>query len=100
MTDLADALKYNPFQGDFGEVNDAGFGDSIVTFRKAGPCHICGFDVRPGMKGRRLTKYWSDDKTVRTYRYCTLCTEAMAASWVDDGASLDERFAARGRVIQ
>jgi hypothetical protein len=95
MTNLADALKYNPFQGDFGDLGDREFVDKIVRFRKAGPCHICGFDVRPGMLGRRLTKYWEADKVAMTYRYCTLCTEAMAASWTDEGVAFDERYRSR-----
>jgi hypothetical protein len=49
------------------------------------------------MLGRRLTKYWEADKVAMTYRYCTLCTEAMAASWTDEGAALDERYSVRGR---
>lgn len=95
MIDLADALKYNPFDGDFGTVGDRCFSDKLVRFRKAGPCHICGFDVRPGMIGRRSVRYWADDKITTTYRYCALCTEAMAASWTDDGEALDERYRQR-----
>jgi hypothetical protein len=70
----------------------------LWTSIENGPCHICGFDVRPGMLGRRLTKYWETDKVAMTYRYCTLCTEAMAARWTDEGEALDERYSQRERA--
>jgi hypothetical protein len=34
MTNLADALKYNPFHGDFGDPSDREFDDKIVLVRK------------------------------------------------------------------
>jgi len=89
---LTEALRYYPFDGDFGNVGDRILRDKIVRFRKAGPCHICGGDVVPGTDGRSLTMLWVDDG-VMTYRYCTLCTQAMADSWLDNGKSLDKRFA-------
>jgi hypothetical protein len=50
------------------------------------------------MLGRRLVTYWEVDRVAMTYRYCTLCTEAMAASWTDEGAALDEGYSQRERA--
>lgn len=96
---LTEALRYFPFDGDFGNVGDRILRDKIVRFRKAGPCHICGVDVEPGTEGRSLTMLWVDDG-VMTYRYCTPCTQAMADNWSDDGKSLDARFAHRSALEQ
>jgi hypothetical protein len=96
MTDLARALEYNPFDGDFGDQGDREFRDGIVKFRKAGGCHLCGNDVKPGTFGRSLTMLWVTDG-VMTYRYCTECTEAQASSWTDNGRAIDARYAERSR---
>jgi hypothetical protein len=96
MTDLGRALEYNPFEGDFGDPGDRSLRDKIVNFRKAGGCHICGRDVKPGTLGRSLTMLWVSDRAVRTYRYCTACTEAMACCWTDEGKALDVRYGLRG----
>lgn len=95
MSDLEAALQYNPFEGDFGDVGDRELRDKIVKFRTAGGCHICGLDVKPGTLGRSLTMLWACDREVRTYRYCTECTVAMACSWTDHGAALGVRYALR-----
>lgn len=94
MAALTEALKYNPFDGDFGEPGDRELRDKIVKFRKAGPCHICGGDVVPGTRGRSLTMLWMSDGPMN-YRYCSECTKAMAAVWTDEGRALDRCYAKR-----
>ena len=95
MESLKPALQYYPFSGDFGDPLDDCFRDKLVTFRKSGPCAHCSGDVKAKTQGRSLTMYWSCDKVVRTYRYCTKCTEAMAKFIeTDDFDLLDNRFAA------
>jgi hypothetical protein len=92
--DLKEALRYNPFDGDFGEVGDRELRDKIVTFRTGGCCHCCGQDIEPGTRGRSLTMLWVSDG-VMSYRYCAPCTQAQADSWTDEGRSLEARFALR-----
>jgi hypothetical protein len=98
MTDLALALDYNPFDGDFGDVGDRELRDKIVKFRKPRRCHCCGQNVKPGTTGRSLTMLWISDG-VMSYAYCHKCTEAQAESWTDQGRALDKRFAVRGRAL-
>lgn len=90
MTDLTEALNCDPFEGDFGDSGDRALRDKIVRFRKAGECHICSQDVVPGTMGRSLTMSWVSDGLM-SYRFCTLCTEAMASSRIDNGSALDQR---------
>lgn len=96
VIDLAEALKYNPFDGDFGDVGDRTLHDKIVCFRKPRRCHCCGKDVKPGTQGRSLTMLWMSDGPM-SYAYCHECTEAQAKSWTDDGRALDARYALRSR---
>lgn len=92
--DLQQALKYWPFDGDFGMPGDRKLRDGIVTFRCSHHCIHCLGKIEPGTKGRSLTMLWDDGQGPSTGRYCTECTEAMAKVFKDDGAALDARFRA------
>ena len=85
------ALKYNPFDGDFGMPGDRQLRDGIVTFRRQHKCVHCTGPIEPGTRGRSLTMLWADGDGPVTGRYCTSCTAAMALVFVDDGAALDAR---------
>lgn len=93
---LSEVLKYNPFDGDFGDQGDREMSDKLVKFRKPNPCHICGHDVAPGTVGRSLTMLWQTDGMM-TYRYCAECTQAQADSWTDDGRAICARYRLRPR---
>jgi hypothetical protein len=97
MAALSEALKYNPFDGDFGDVGDRELRDKIVRFRKARACHCCAQKTKPGTLGRSLVMLWMTDGPM-SYAYCHECTQAQADSWTDEGAALDRRFALRSRT--
>lgn len=86
------ALKYWPFDGDFGMPGDRKLRDGIVTFRLSHTCVHCRGRIEPGTRGRSLTMLWDDGDGPTTGRYCAQCTEAMALIFRDDGAAFDARF--------
>jgi hypothetical protein len=91
MIDLEQALRWNPFEGDFGSSLDRTFKDKIVKFLKERPCCCCRSTIRYGTYGRAITKFWDGDG-VMSYAYCTECTEAMAISDQDAGKSWEARI--------
>ena len=95
---MESALKYWPFDGDFGMPGDRKLRDEIVTFRTRHACVNCTGPIEPGTKGRSLTMLWVDGNGPVTGRYCTACTEAMALVFNDDGAALEERTAMSWRA--
>jgi hypothetical protein len=97
MVDLAEALKYNPFEGDFGDQGDRELSDKLVKFRKSAVCHVCAQEIALGTIGRSLTMLWQTDG-VMDYRYCHECTEAMAKNWTDDGEAICARYRLRPRA--
>lgn len=92
-----EALKYNPFEGDFGDVGDRILRDKIVRFRKSRTCHCCAQEVKPGTQGRSLTMLWMSDGPM-SYAYCHDCTEAQAKVWTDDGRAIENRFSLRSKL--
>lgn len=90
---LAEATKYNPFDGDFGDPCDRTLRDGIVTFRFQHDCCLCPATIEKGESGRSLTMLWADGSPARvaTYRYCHACTKAMAKVFRDNGRALDAR---------
>ena len=91
--DENECLKYDPFEGDFGSPSDVILKDKIGFARKSGECHICTHDIVKGEKIRMLTAVF--DGTLVRYHWCSECCAAMAATWSDDFAALDERFSLR-----
>lgn len=94
VIDLTEALKYNPFDGDFGDQGDRELRDKLVKFRKRSTCQICAQEVIPGTIGRTLVMLWQSDG-IMDYRYCHECTKAMAKSWTDDGNAICSRYRLR-----
>ncbi len=89
--DEAECLKTNPFEGDFGSPGDKVLKDKIGTARKGGTCGMCRQEIVPGERVRLLAAVF--DGTLMSYRWCSECCAAMAASWTDDVAAwapLDE----------
>lgn len=95
---LTPACRYNPFDGDFGDVGDRELADKIVTFRYSHECCLCPATIKAGEVGRSLTMLWADGSPapIATYRYCRACTEAMAKVFKDNGRALDARPVRRG----
>lgn len=87
------ALQYNPFEGDFGGSGDRTMKDKIGVARVEGPCQDCAQTILPGERVRLRTEFF--DGEMRSYRWCNLCCAAQAASWDDNGAAIDARFALR-----
>lgn len=84
------ALAHDMFAGDFGTPDDHVFRNAMVTARKAGPCHCCREEIQPKSRIRSQTEKY--DGEIMTFRWCTLCCEAMARSGADNGDSLQKRF--------
>ncbi len=87
-------LGCNPFEGDFGAPGDKCLKDRMGTARKPGPCSLCRQEIQPGARVRIAAHIF--DGQLHSYRWCSLCCSAMAASWEDDGSAFEAR-AALGR---
>lgn len=75
--DIARALNFDPFQGDFGEPGDRELSDKIVTAKKDHPeCSCCGGAIKAGTKNRVKREVY--DRELVVNRWCQECTEAMA----------------------
>lgn len=85
----AECLQTNPFEGDFGSPGDKVLKDKIGTARKIGSCDMCSQEIHPGCRQRMLTAVFDGD--LRSYRWCSECCAAMAASWHDDGVAWETR---------
>lgn len=76
-------LQVNPFEGDFGSPGDRVLRDKIGLARRAGACSMCWQDIEPGEQARMLAAVF--DGSLMSYRWCSTCCAAMAASWTDGG---------------
>lgn len=87
----ADALRYDPFEGEEGRRN---LRDEIVVTRRPHACVICGETVSAGIRCRATTDLQSDGSTrmVRTFHHCPICIVAEAATWDDGGDAFTERL--------
>lgn len=83
-------LAVNPFEGDFGGTDDRTLRDKIGLARKENPCFLCGQTIRPGELVRMMAAVF--DGELCSYRWCSLCCYAMAASWHDGGEAMDARY--------
>lgn len=79
---LLEALRYNPFEGDFGTQDDKTLSDKIVTVRKERACWHCLGAVKVGEKARSRTDLF--DGEIHSYTWCVKCCERMAA-WDVEG---------------
>ena len=82
-------LQTNPFEGDFGSPGDRVLKDKISTARKGGLCGMCLQEIVPRERVRVLVAVF--DGGLMSYRWCSECCAAMAASWTDDGVSWELR---------
>ena len=87
--DEAECLKTNPFEGDFGSPGDKVLKDKIGTARKGGTCGMCRQWIAPGERVRLLAAVF--DGSLMSYRWCSECCAAMAASWTDCGLAWEAR---------
>lgn len=83
-------LDTNPFEGDFGNVDDVVLKDKIVTNRKETVCCMCKGKINKKERVRVLVSVFDGD--LCSYRWCSECCEAMASSWEDDGKKWEERI--------
>lgn len=89
-TQETECLKCNPFEGDFGTPGDRILRDKIVTSRKGGTCGMCLQEIQPPERVRSLVAIF--DGSLMNYRWCEKCCEAMALSWIDQGAAWESRI--------
>jgi hypothetical protein len=73
-------LSFDPFQGD--ETDSAPLSDKMVVCRGDYTCHWCGGTIAKGERVRTLRERNSEEQTIETFRFCSLCCTAMT---VDDG---------------
>ncbi|HQT89106.1 MAG TPA: hypothetical protein PK677_11215 [Acidiphilium sp.] len=75
--DLAEALRFLPFDGD--ETDVSPLSDKIVKAAKEHPrCQICHGVILKGERHRAKTERNNEEKTVMTFRFCNKCCRAMA----------------------
>lgn len=86
-----DCLACDPFEGDFGEPGDRTLKDKIIKVRKPGPCHLCDQEIKKKELARSRTDIF--DGELMSFRWCSLCCEAMALSWTDNGDAYEARAA-------
>ena len=75
--DIKDALKYNPFEGDFGEPGDITLKDKIGIIRKPRACHLCDDVIEKGERVRIRTDI--SQGNIMSFVWCNKCCVAMAA---------------------
>lgn len=89
MADDRLVLSYDPWGGD--DTDTQVLSDKMVVVRKDHQCAICFGPIAKGERVRSMTELNREDSVVATFRFCTLCCEAMAAD--DDGNSIYDRHA-------
>lgn len=85
----AACLSFDPFAGDETDVRLVS--DKFVTVRKPHKCQHCGDGIAIGQRVRACSEINREDNTRCTFYFCSLCCEAMAKSWEDDGDAFEER---------
>lgn len=84
VVNIADALQYNPFEGE--DENVQTLSDKIVTGRKEYPhCLICHGPIMRGEQHRALRQCNRDSQQVMTFRFCFKCCEAMVNHATGEG---------------
>lgn len=92
----ADCRSVNPFEGDFGNPGDRVLKDKFGDARKAGPCNDCAQQIEPGERVRMLSAIFDGD--MRSYRWCSLCCQAMAQAHHGEWAAWESRHALRRTI--
>ena len=99
IIDIANCLRIDPFEGDFGSGDEHLFSDKLVMAKKDHTCHICGDDIPEDMLHRALTD--KSEGIVATSRYCYACCVAQAVCFQTDNTELlDSRYTKRARTLR
>ena len=69
------AMEVDPFDGDFGNIDDRTLSDKIVTIRKPRPCSFCKCEIAKGERARAMTAML--DGTLTQYTWCAKCLDKM-----------------------
>lgn len=72
---IEDALKYDPFEGDFGAPGDRPLTDKIVTAKKQYACWHCKYPIAIGERHRSRSDI--SDGCFMSFRWCASCCQAM-----------------------
>jgi hypothetical protein len=83
-------LSFDPFQGD--ETDSAIISDKMVVCRNDYTCHWCDGPIVKGDRVRTLRERNNEEKTIETFRFCSLCCTAMT---IDDGGDALESRSVR-----
>lgn len=70
------ALSHNPFDGD--ETDVSNLGNKFVIGRKAHECFQCTEVIEPGERHRAMTERNHEERTIKTFRFCSACCETFA----------------------
>lgn len=73
---MDDALKANPFDGDFLAQTDRCLRSKIVIARKRRACDACGKEILP--KDRIMTATYVIDGRIISYSWCSTCCNSDA----------------------
>lgn len=71
------ALRFDPFQDDFGDQDDRTLRDKIVKTRKPSECSQCAESIPAGQIVRSRTDII--DGGMMSWKWCNTCTVLMAA---------------------
>ena len=85
-----DVLRFDPFFPD--ETDRTLLADTLGFAAKQHDCVMCGGLIWKGERIRRRVERINEGKPrVMTFHFCSLCCEAMAASWTDAGEAITKR---------
>ncbi|MGA1856948.1 hypothetical protein VH569_13275 [Azospirillum sp. 11R-A] len=96
-----DALSYDPFEGDFGDLGTRTTSDTFITAPEPPRCHTCGGRLTPGTRCRHLVEQRGceedGDEVADIQRteffFCQHCCAAMAKDVNDGGDRVGIRTA-------
>ena len=93
------ALRFDPFQDDFGDQDDRTLRDKIVKTRKPAECSQCGEAIPAGQIVRSRTDII--DGGMMSWKWCNTCTDLMARCFSQDDVAreaAEEAYESRGRM--
>lgn len=89
MSDLAAALKYDPFQGEEG--HRVRLSDRISRARYSHKCVICWGLIAPGRRNRVMREIY--EGKAQSHHICIVCCRAMIGHIEDRGKRIEAQFA-------
>lgn len=96
---LDPALRFDPFQGEFGDQGDRTLRDRIVKTRKPSECSQCGEAIPVGQTVRSRTDIV--DGGMMAWKWCNTCTCLMARCFsrgADAQEAAEKEYEARCRM--